>query len=282
MASGGSRLDPGRFTWGSTPTEPGHRNAVRPDLVAREVAHGATVILESLHKTRRSVGEYCHGLSHELAAFVSASAFLTPPDGQGLAHHFDLYDAFIVQCEGSKRWQLFTPVVDLPVEADYFKGVDAYEGLKARIDGAADLELTMHAGDVLFLPRGWIHNCFATDEPSLHVALAITTKTRLWAMRRIVEMASETLDLRADLPHDGFEKPVSAAEVLASIADLASWAEENLDRITARLGNALTEGMSPPAIDGVSVGLALRSTTVRAARSTRATGTSATTLPRPS
>lgn len=38
---------------------------------------------------------------------VGCNAYLTPPGRQGFAPHSDDIDAFILQLEGSKRWDLF-------------------------------------------------------------------------------------------------------------------------------------------------------------------------------
>lgn len=40
---------------------------------------------------------------------VGANAYLTPPNSQGFAPHYDDIEAFVLQIEGRKRWKLYKP-----------------------------------------------------------------------------------------------------------------------------------------------------------------------------
>lgn len=46
--------------------------------------------------------EYFHCL-------VGANAYLTPPNSQGFAPHYDDIEAFVLQIEGRKKWKLYKP-----------------------------------------------------------------------------------------------------------------------------------------------------------------------------
>lgn len=40
---------------------------------------------------------------------VGTNVYLTPPQSQGFAPHYDDIEAFIIQLEGSKYWKLYKP-----------------------------------------------------------------------------------------------------------------------------------------------------------------------------
>lgn len=40
---------------------------------------------------------------------VGFNAYLTPPNSQGFAPHYDDIEAFVLQIEGRKRWKLYKP-----------------------------------------------------------------------------------------------------------------------------------------------------------------------------
>ena len=92
--------------------------------------------------------------------------YLTPPHSHGFTTHTDNKDGLIVQVAGRKRWVVWEPrtlrrplrsqMRGRPHEPPVEKGQMVFNG-------------TLHAGDVLHVPRGWIHQAEAvTDEPSLH------------------------------------------------------------------------------------------------------------------
>lgn len=54
-----------------------------------------------------------HALNSNLqelfGCFVGANVYLTPPNSQGFAPHFDDIEAIILQIEGSKQWKIYAP-----------------------------------------------------------------------------------------------------------------------------------------------------------------------------
>ncbi|KPI95894.1 Lysine-specific demethylase NO66 [Papilio xuthus] len=49
-------------------------------------------------------------LQEHFTSFVGANAYLTPPDSQGFAPHYDDIEAFILQAEGKKHWRIYKPL----------------------------------------------------------------------------------------------------------------------------------------------------------------------------
>lgn len=245
MSREGRRLDPPRFTFASRVSEPGRERAIRSDLVAREFVAGATVILESLHHTSKRVADYCRGLTLELGTSVEASGYLTPPHSQGLGPHYDTADAFVVQTDGTKKWELFAPVWPRPLESQPFRGIDSYPGLSERLRGEPDFTFVMTPGDVMFLPRGWIHNPFALDETSLHVVLVLHHKTKHWLLERLLQRFAEEQSVRAFITPQSLSTG-GAEAAKQSIIDFQDWVQDGGAELVERVAGDMIEGAPPP------------------------------------
>ena len=81
---------------------------------------------------------------------------------------------FVVQLGGSKRWRIWAP---LPRTADPVKG--RHPIAAPRLDELGDplLDLTLEAGDCLYLPRGYPHAAETTDQPSDHLTIGLLAVT---------------------------------------------------------------------------------------------------------
>lgn len=119
-----------------------------------------------LHKFNASLQEYFHCL-------VGANLYLTPPNSQGFAPHYDDIEAFVLQIEGKKRWFLYPPRTEnelLPRESSGNFQQDEI--------GSPYFAQTLYPGDLLYFPRGWIHQANTVDNShSLHVTLSVCQKT---------------------------------------------------------------------------------------------------------
>ncbi|XP_015114225.1 ribosomal oxygenase 1 [Diachasma alloeum] len=104
--------------------------------------------------------------------FVGANVYLTPPGSQGFAPHYDDIEAFILQIEGKKRWRLYKPRSPSEFLPRYSsKNFDPSEL------GEPILDEILSAGDLLYFPRGTIHQGETlSDSHSLHVTLSVYQK----------------------------------------------------------------------------------------------------------
>lgn len=169
MVADGTPLAPSRFC---SPTRVGGReldDVVDPVKVAARLGEGATLVLQSLHRTVASVAAFVTRLQDEISHPVQANAYLTPPAAAGLAEHADLHDVLALQLHGSKRWWL--------------------EGLG---------DVTMRPGDVMYVPRGVRHRAATSTATSLHLTIGIIRVTRRQVIERMVRAGPESLD--APLP----------------------------------------------------------------------------------
>jgi lysine-specific demethylase/histidyl-hydroxylase NO66 len=128
---------------------------------------GCTVRLLCPHKHFRPVHSLLSLLEHEFGNMVGANAYLTPPCGaQGFAPHYDDIEAFVCQLEGRKRWRVYAPLK--PSERLPRTSSRDYDPSELRRAGAQPVfDVVLEPGDVLYMPRGWIHQACTLPEASL-------------------------------------------------------------------------------------------------------------------
>ena len=114
---------------------------------------------DGLHRINASV-------EHALYSMAGASAYLTPAGQQGLAPHWDDVDVFVFQTEGTKAWHLW-PNHIYPLPETY-----SHDLPRASLPGPPTT-VTLRAGDVLYMPRGTIHEAAAQQAFSTHVTLSV-------------------------------------------------------------------------------------------------------------
>ncbi|KAH8238443.1 hypothetical protein KR032_006938, partial [Drosophila birchii] len=113
--------------------------------------------------------QLCSMLQEFFHCLVGANVYLTPPNSQGFAPHFDDIEAFVLQIEGSKRWRLYMPLQPADVLARESSGNYSQEQL-----GEPILDEVLEAGDVLYFPRGTVHQAITeNDQHSLHITLSV-------------------------------------------------------------------------------------------------------------
>lgn len=148
------------------------------DVLKCEKAYeeGYTVALRGLEFRYQSIAAIADTLALMFGQpSVGANLYLTPPNSQGLACHFDDHCVFVCQIFGSKQWTVSSqPSQLLPRLYDSLRGSD--------IDctKAGRSEFFLREGDVLYIPRGFPHEAYTTPgigdgSPgfSLHLTLSI-------------------------------------------------------------------------------------------------------------
>lgn len=121
-------------------------------------------------------------VADELASFfgqpsVGVNMYLTPPNSQGLACHYDDHCVFVCQLIGIKNWKVFhRPSVKLP---RLYEPINKLEDEDMKTYGST--QVLLKEGDVLYIPRGVPHEaCTVNNDESvevprfsLHLTLAI-------------------------------------------------------------------------------------------------------------
>lgn len=173
------------------------------DAVEKHVAAGGTLSFRALERILPAMASVCAELDRLLGHPTQANAYLTPPGRQGFDHHWDPHVAIVVQVRGSKVWELDPPDVVDPVAPEFvFTGFspDLAERLRS---GSCALTVRLEPGDVLWVPRGWIHNPYSPDdatEPSLHITIGLLQRTRAWLLQQLLAGIVQDQRFREALP----------------------------------------------------------------------------------
>jgi ribosomal protein L16 Arg81 hydroxylase len=170
-------------------------NAVMLDVLYSEYRNGATIVLQFLHERCKPLGDLTLLLAREFSAAVQVNVYLTPPNERGLGLHYDTHDVLVLQAEGYKLWRVGAGgPMKLPLNGQPYITPVAEKGEKVH-------EFELHAGDLLYVPRGFMHEAVCKESTSLHLTVGIKTITWAHLMRSALESRiEEDPELRASLP----------------------------------------------------------------------------------
>lgn len=201
---------------------------------------GWTLQVHQPQRFEDNLWRLCASLESSLGCLVGCNAYITPEGHQGLAPHYDDVSIFCCQISGRKRWKLYSAN---PPLANHCSGDLDSESL-----GVPLQEVEMTPGDVLYLPRGVIHQAIGTDETSVH--LTISTYQR-WTFGDLALKAVEAMlslpPLQLALPDIARESlPVTQGNVsnlsngiIDAFIALGAHMENHGDKIAMHAMNAL-------------------------------------------
>lgn len=104
---------------------------------------------------------------------IGANVYLTPPSSQGFAPHYDDIEAFVLQLEGAKHWKVYAPRSPQEKLPRISSGNFSQDEI-----GEPILDVKMEPGDMLYFPRGFIHQAETVEgKHSLHITVSMYQKT---------------------------------------------------------------------------------------------------------
>jgi hypothetical protein len=196
LAKDGRLVPPAQYT-GSGGAGATIADQVRDDAVLRLFAEGTTVVLQALHRTWEPVGALAAALAGELGHPVQVNAYVTPPQSQGFAPHYDTHDVFVLQVEARKRWIVHAPVLPDALPDEPWE--QRRDEVAARAAQPPVLDAVLEPGDCLYLPRGFIHAATALGGTSIHLTFGVHATTQRDVARALLEALAGEAG-RASLP----------------------------------------------------------------------------------
>ncbi len=213
------------------------------ELLYGRYRDGSTVVLNSLERRSEPLMNLCNSLAAETDLLAWINLYLTPVGARGFKPHYDTHDVFILQVHGSKHWRLYGSGHELPLRSQPHKKTGEDQGPPVR-------EFDLQAGDLLYLPRGYLHDATSNESASAHLTVGV--EPFLWSVviqEAVHSVLEEDVSFRRGFPL-GF----------ALDPDLRQEAEETagvlLDRLRSRLsGRELVSKSVESALDRRRVSL---------------------------
>ena len=187
-----ARAGGGRLQWGRDVVAAKYEGGVRTDLNTgpwgAPVAAGSLAVLMrppqsatlQVHHPQRwdaSAWRLVAALEASLGCLVGANAYLTPAGGsQGLAPHWDDVDVLVLQVEGRKAWRVYEPLPEHTLATTGPSG-DLVAGGRLTRPGRLALEAVLSPGDVLYIPRGTVHQAQTLEDGRASASSAGNTTT---------------------------------------------------------------------------------------------------------
>ena len=193
----------------------------------RLFADGSTVVLQGLHRLWPPLIEFADQLAADLGHPTQVNAYVTPPSSRGFDPHYDVHDVFVLQVAGAKHWTIHEPVLRDPLRTQVW--TDRRDEVAAAATREPVIDAVLEPGDVLYLPRGFLHSATALGEISAHLTIGIHSVTRWGAAEAALDLvrtlAAEDPDLRGSLPLglDLADPDALHEDVTAVVAGLREW-----------------------------------------------------------
>jgi hypothetical protein len=169
--------------------------------VLDEWERGATIVLQGLHLHRPELGAFCRSLERTLGHPAQVNAYYTPRAAQGLPVHHDTHDVFVLQVSGEKRWLVYEPALELPLRNQKYTAEMGSPGEPVH-------DLVLRPGDMLYLPRGWLHEALTSESDSLHLTVGVNVATWLDAFKSALEECGDELGFRRSIGDGGVDELV--------------------------------------------------------------------------
>jgi hypothetical protein len=172
-------------------------DVIAPNQVVDRYRRGDTVVLQGLHHTNPLLAKVANNIALALDHPVQVNAYLSPASARGLDLHFDYHDVFVVQLGGEKRWRAWEP---LARTRDAVRGRHVIDAPRWDELGEPLFDVTLSAGDCLYLPRGHPHSAETVERHSDHLTIGLVALTWQRALRDAIDAEVAAGRLTSSLP----------------------------------------------------------------------------------
>ena len=128
---------------------------------------GYTIILNGLQRFWPPLMAFCHYFQTLLSHRVVANCYFSPRQSKALHPHYDTHDVLVLQLAGSKQWKIHEPTQPVPL-LNTFQPVFSEDQLNTPIQ-----DVVLKPGDLMYIPRGFIHHAQTTETFSFHLTVGI-------------------------------------------------------------------------------------------------------------
>ncbi|MFA5583487.1 MAG: cupin domain-containing protein [Bacteriovoracaceae bacterium] len=191
--------------------------------------NGHTLVIRHSEKSHPKLKELALEFSTFFHNPVDIQVFCSPAQTMGFGWHYDVEDVFIFQTQGEKHFTLRQNTIhSSPTLLSLPKDL-GYEKEKSDLF----VNVTLKAGDWLYIPSGWWHKAHTEKEGSMHISLGVLPKSAVNILTHLEKELALNPSWRTRLPlYKEFSSP----------DEEISFYQEGM----IGLGKHLTEKMSDP------------------------------------
>lgn len=166
-------------------------------------ADGNTIVVNEIQRFWDPIKNLVESIRQYMGHHVVANLYLTPENEKALSPHYDSHDVFALQISGEKHWILY--------DDTYYKTplMHSFQPIFQREQLTGAKEITLKAGDLLYMPRGVPHEAYTTDQSSMHITLGVhSTQWLDLFSKALLSLSQKHIELRKALPIGYLEKNI--------------------------------------------------------------------------
>lgn len=146
------------------------------DLVREFGIDRSTLVFPHAHRTLAPIGAIARLLSSRIDPMaVQCNAYLSPPRAVGVGPHVDQHHTLLAQISGHKRWRVWKNIDPNPA-APMIETTEAQALHVAELESPI-LDIMLQEGQILLIPRGFVHCGSTCEHHSLHITFGVIDPT---------------------------------------------------------------------------------------------------------
>ncbi|WP_175823420.1 cupin domain-containing protein [Burkholderia sp. BCC0419] len=147
------------------------RRRLEKSILYDELRNGTTLVFNRMELTSYKVRLICKWISRFIGEHTVANGYIAFGEDESFGKHWDTHSVFAVQMMGRKRWLIYEPTHALPLKHQ------RSTGKQSECPTEPYMDVTIDAGDILYLPRGWWHTAIPLKEETFHLAVGVHEST---------------------------------------------------------------------------------------------------------
>jgi ribosomal protein L16 Arg81 hydroxylase len=172
---------------------------------------GHTLVINGLDRLWLPLSILCRNLQLAGNHTAIANCYASPKQSKGLMPHYDTHDVFVLQIEGAKQW--YVHEAPQPVPLLHSAQPIIPEGKL----GEPSYSICLQAGDLLYIPRGFIHHAATSDSASsLHLTIGLyVTQWFDLLIQALTQVSARHAEFRQALPLGYLQRSEIGADLKA-------------------------------------------------------------------
>lgn len=205
---------------------------------------GHTLCLFHLQEHWPAIATLCRNLEKYINHPANVNLYLTPKSSQGFPPHFDTHDVFVLQLSGTKLWRTYDSHWDLPLLEDARRL--PLEVLREKLNSPIH-EVELKPGDLLYIPRGFVHEAKTLDSSSLHLTLGIPVFRWVDLIKEaLTSITQQNVEFRKAIPVSFLHQDDAKQQIKNQLLDLLKTfahtadIEDAVNRLTMKFINSMS------------------------------------------